>query len=206
LFQASGFVVQILDRHFLLAFYDSEVEREEYAIARYDNVSEFVDVAPSENVFNAETLFFSDNAERATTNVERATTNAERATTNVERTTTNNVVNAFRVEYVANEENYLYRKVVFDAMPLQAPIGLETGGSYKWIAKKVLFFVSRNFFLFVFSFTVTLSPSFSNRRFLFIFFLFAERFLLNKTSLSANNYCSLNIKFSSFSSGTCVAD
>ena len=192
LFQASGFVVQILDRHFLLAFYDSEVEREEYAIARYDNVSEFVDVAPSENVFNAETLFFSDNAERATTNVER--------------TTTNNVVNAFRVEYVANEENYLYRKVVFDAMPLQAPIGLETGGSYKWIAKKVLFFVSRNLILFVYSFTVTLSSSFSNRRFLFIFFLFAERFLLNKTSLSANNYCSLNIKFSSFSPGTCVVD
>jgi hypothetical protein len=154
LFQASGFVVQILDRHFLLAFYDSEVEREEYAIARYDNVSEFVDVAPSENVFNAETLFFSDNAERATTNVERATTNAERTTTNaertttnVERTTTNNVVNAFRVEYVANEENYLYRKVVFDAMPLQAPIGLETGGSYKWIAKKVLFFVSLEFLI-----------------------------------------------------------
>ena len=169
LFQASGFVVQILDRHFLLAFYDSEVEREEYAIARYDNVSEFVDVAPSENVFNAETLFFSDNAERATTN-------AERATTNVERTTTNNVVNAFRVEYVANEENYLYRKVVFDAMPLQAPIGLETGGSYKWIAKKVLFFVSRNVFLFVHTFTVTLSSSFSNRRFLLSFFLFAERY------------------------------
>jgi hypothetical protein len=198
LFQASGFVVQILDRHFLLAFYDSEVEREEYAIARYDNVSEVVDVAPSENVFNAETLFFSDNAERATTNVERTTTN-------VERTTTNNVVNAFRVEYVANEENYLYRKVVFDAMPLQAPIGLETGGSYKWIAKKVLFFV-RNLILFVYSFTVTLSSSFSNRRFLFIFFRFAERFLLNKTSLSANNYCSLNIKFSSFSPGTCVVD
>ena len=38
-FQASGFVVQVLDtRHLILAFFDSELNVESYAIAHFKNV------------------------------------------------------------------------------------------------------------------------------------------------------------------------
>ena len=40
-FQASGFVVQVLDtRHLILAFFDSELNVESYAIAHFKNVFE----------------------------------------------------------------------------------------------------------------------------------------------------------------------
>ena len=38
--KASGIIIQTINQHFILAFFDTECDREEYAIVNFENVTE----------------------------------------------------------------------------------------------------------------------------------------------------------------------